>query len=103
MFGKKKDSKKDLLTKSRTDSRGSLSSIPVARSGSELSMFVPKETFNSIFLEDMTMADKFTQNQPPSVPDNTLYRPIWVMKLLHAVISKGTFVSPSLFIPKEIW
>lgn len=112
MFKFKKEDKKE-VSKGRSDSKagfsgigmgsGSGSALQLQRSGSEASVFVPKETFNTIFIEDLGMTEKFNQNQPASCPDNPIYRSVWVMKLLHGVISKGAFVSPSLFIPKEIW
>eukprot|EP01102_Stenamoeba_stenopodia_P000416 TRINITY_DN103_c0_g2_i1.p1 TRINITY_DN103_c0_g2~~TRINITY_DN103_c0_g2_i1.p1 ORF type:complete len:297 (-),score=76.87 TRINITY_DN103_c0_g2_i1:137-1027(-) len=91
--------------KPRSDSKGVSSLQAVGRSSSESSFAppTPKETYNIIFGEDTTLNEKYLQNQIPTAPESPANRSIWVMKLLHNVITKGGFLSPSLYLPKEIW
>lgn len=93
-------------SKPRSDSKGVSSLQTVGRSSSESSFappMTPKETYNIIFSEDTTLNEKYLQNQVPTPPESPANRSIWVMKLLHGVITKGGFLSSTLYLPKEIW
>lgn len=36
-------------------------------------------------------------------PDNTLRRPYWVLRLLRRTVTFGGYLTPRLYVPKNVW
>ncbi|KAJ3055035.1 hypothetical protein HK097_011671 [Rhizophlyctis rosea] len=57
-----------------------------------------ESTFESVLLEDPTIHE-----QPPTPPSDPTRHPFYLMRLLHQTMTVGGYLTPSLYVPRQLW
>ncbi|KAI9011249.1 hypothetical protein BC832DRAFT_333800 [Gaertneriomyces semiglobifer] len=75
---------------------------PTAASFRRSSSIKPTAPSQSLF-ESILTPEPFLSEPPDPPPPNPLQRPFYYMRLLAQSISTGGFITPSLYIPRQLW
>jgi len=77
-------------------------SLPIGvRTSSSLFLFFLLAVESSWWLN--VLLKKSPQSLPDAPPANVFFRPYWLMKILAVTMTRGGYMTPKLYVPKNVW
>eukprot|EP01100_Stratorugosa_tubuloviscum_P014910 TRINITY_DN8259_c0_g1_i1.p1 TRINITY_DN8259_c0_g1~~TRINITY_DN8259_c0_g1_i1.p1 ORF type:complete len:296 (+),score=121.35 TRINITY_DN8259_c0_g1_i1:74-961(+) len=103
MFAKGKDVATVNPRASTFVTSGTLTSSPTASGSISLNSSGNLEPAPIAIFEETPSLFSASAVLPPTPPENAVYRPAWLMHIIRETINKGAFLTPRLYISKDIW